>query len=67
MARKRQKTHSGCKKRFRFTKTGKIKRDSTNRRHILNKKTTKRKRHLRKGKYVDKTNEKAVREMMPYQ
>lgn len=67
MARKKQKTHSGCKKRFRFTKNGKIKRKQTNRIHILNKKTSKRKRHLRQMAYVDKSNEKAVKEMMPYQ
>ena len=43
------KTHSGAKKRFSVTKSGKVKRAKMNRRHILNKMTTKRKRGLRKG------------------
>lgn len=64
---KKQKTHSGCKKRFRFSKNGKIKRDHANRSHILTKKSTKRKRHLRKSGQVDESNAKAIREMMPYQ
>ena len=38
------KTHSGAKKRFNLTKNGKVKRAHANKRHILNKKTTKRKR-----------------------
>ena len=42
------KTHSGAKKRFKMTKKGKIKRAQAFRRHILNKKSTKRKRLLRK-------------------
>lgn len=60
------KTHSGAKKRFRFTKNGKIKRDKANRSHILTKKSTKRKRGLRKISYVDTSNEKQIRELLPY-
>ena len=41
------KTHTGAKKRFKLTKNGKVKRAHTNRRHILNHKTTKRKRALK--------------------
>ncbi|MBR5496180.1 MAG: 50S ribosomal protein L35, partial [Oscillospiraceae bacterium] len=41
------KTHSGAKKRFKLTKTGKVKYAHANKRHILNKKSTKRKRGLR--------------------
>ena len=43
------KTHSGAKKRFNLTKSGKVKRAHANKSHILNKKTTKRKRGLRAG------------------
>ena len=43
------KTHRGAAKRFGVTKNGKVKRAKAFRSHILNKKTTKRKRHLRKG------------------
>ncbi|MBQ3390869.1 MAG: 50S ribosomal protein L35 [Clostridia bacterium] len=60
------KTHSGAKKRFKLTKNGKIKRSSTKRRHILNKKTTKLKRSLRMPTYADKTNEKQIKRLLPY-
>lgn len=60
------KTHSGAKKRFRVTKNGKIKISHANRRHILNKKSTKRKRGLRKGAYADVTNLSALKRLIPY-
>lgn len=60
------KTHSGAKKRFKLTKNGKIKRSRAYRRHILNKKSTKLKRHLRKATYADATNVKALKLLMPY-
>lgn len=60
------KTHSGAKKRFKLTKNGKVKRGKAYRSHILNKKTTKRKRNLRKIGYADKTNAAAVKAMLPY-
>ena len=43
------KTHSGAKKRFKMSKNGKPIRGHANKSHILTKKTTKRKRGLRKG------------------
>ena len=58
------KTLSGAKKRFKMTASGKIKRNASKRRHILTKKTTKLTRGLRMPKYVDKTNEAAVKKMM---
>jgi len=60
------KTHSGAKKRFRLTKTGKVKRAHAYRNHILTKKSTKRKRNLRRGVYADVTNEVAIKKMIPY-
>ena len=60
------KTHSGAKKRFSVTKTGKIKRAKMNRRHILNKRCTKRKRALRKGAYADQTNVAQLKRLIPY-
>ena len=60
------KTHSGAKKRFKLTKTGKVKRAHAFRSHILNKKTTKRKRNLRKSVLADVTNVVAVKKMIPY-
>ncbi|MDD4570382.1 MAG: 50S ribosomal protein L35, partial [Tepidanaerobacteraceae bacterium] len=48
------KTHRGAAKRFRVTKTGKIKRAKAYKGHILTKKTSKRKRHLRKPGILSK-------------
>ena len=62
----KMKTHSGAKKRFKLTKTGKIKRAKAFRSHILTKKTTKRTRHLRATAYADQTNVSAIKEMIPY-
>ncbi|MBR5261462.1 MAG: 50S ribosomal protein L35 [Oscillospiraceae bacterium] len=60
------KTHSGAKKRFSLTKTGKVKRAHAYKSHILNKKTTKRKRGLRQSAIADVTNTAAVKRMIPY-
>ena len=60
------KTHSGSKKRFKFTASGKILRGHANKSHILNKKTRKRKRALRTVAVVDKTNALQVSKLMPY-
>lgn len=60
------KTHTGAKKRFSFSKTGKVKRAHANKSHILNKKSTKRKRGLRKAAYADKTNVAAIKKLIPY-
>jgi len=60
------KTHSGAKKRFRLTKSGKVKRACAYKNHILNKKSTKRKRGLRKGGYADVTNEAVIKKLIPY-
>ena len=60
------KTHSGAKKRFNLTKTGKVKRAHAYKSHILTKKTTKRTRNLRKNGYADVTVEDTVKKMIPY-
>ncbi len=60
------KTHSGAKKRFKLTKTGKVKRAHAFKSHILTKKDTKRTRRLRSGAYADKTNVDAIKKMIPY-
>jgi large subunit ribosomal protein L35 len=46
------KTHSGATKRFSLTGTGKVKRAKAYKSHILTKKTSKRKRNLRRGATV---------------
>ena len=60
------KTHSGAKKRFSLTKSGKVKRAHAYKSHILTKKTTKRTRHLRSTAYADVTNLDAIKKMIPY-
>ena len=62
------KTHTGAKKRFKLTKNGKVKRAHAYKSHLLNngRKTTKRKRGLRKAAYVDKTNAGALKHLLPY-
>ncbi|MEF9852980.1 MAG: 50S ribosomal protein L35 [Hydrogenoanaerobacterium sp.] len=62
------KTHTGAKKRFRTSATGKIKRAHAYKSHLLNGhgKDTKRKRALRKATYLDHTNVKAIKLLLPY-
>jgi len=60
------KTNRSAAKRFKKTGTGKIKRMKSNMRHILTKKTTKRKRQLQKATIVNKSDEKRINKMLPY-
>ncbi len=62
----KQKSHSGTKKRFWLTATGKVKRPHGGKNHKAETKNTKRKRNLRKNTLVDSTQEKTVKNMMPY-
>ncbi|QAT49777.1 50S ribosomal protein L35 [Caproiciproducens sp. NJN-50] len=60
------KTHTGAKKRFKLSKNGKVIRAHAYKSHILNKKTTKRKRGLRKTTLADKTNVATIKKLIPY-
>ncbi|ERT58191.1 50S ribosomal protein L35 [Megasphaera vaginalis (ex Srinivasan et al. 2021)] len=60
------KTRRAAAKRFSLTGTGKFKRAKAYKSHILEKKSQKRKRNLRKAALVAKTNLDAVRKMCPY-
>ncbi|MBR5497753.1 MAG: 50S ribosomal protein L35 [Clostridia bacterium] len=60
------KTNSGAKKRFKLSKTGKVIRAHAYKSHILNKKTSKRKRNLRQTTCADKTNVKQIKKLIPY-
>ena len=62
------KTHTGAKKRFKVTKNGKVKRAHAYKSHLLNngRKTTTRKRGLRKAANVDKTNAGALKHLLLY-
>lgn len=60
------KTKKGAKKRFKLTKSGKVKRHKEGARHILTKKSRKRKRSLKQPATVDKAFEKKLRNLLPY-
>ncbi|NWJ50560.1 MAG: 50S ribosomal protein L35 [Bacteroidetes bacterium] len=60
----KMKSKSGAKKRFTVTGTGKLKRKHAYKSHILTKKSKKRKRNLTYFAIVDKTDAKAVRDML---
>ena len=60
------KTHKGAAKRFRLTATGKVKRGHSHARHILTKKTTKRKRNLDIDSLVSTADERGAKRMLPY-
>jgi large subunit ribosomal protein L35 len=60
------KTHRGAAKRFSLTKSGKVKRGKAYKSHILNKKSTKRKRNLRQGTYIAPQEEKNIKQLIPY-
>ncbi|MBS1747193.1 MAG: 50S ribosomal protein L35 [Bacteroidetes bacterium] len=54
------KTNSSAKKRFKLTGNGEISYQKSFKRHILTKKSTKRKRNLRKKGFIDDTNKNFV-------
>jgi large subunit ribosomal protein L35 len=62
----KMKTNRGAAKRFRKTASGRYKRAQSHRRHILTKKSTKRKRQLRDGQLVHEADTKLVARMLPY-
>jgi len=59
------KTNRAAAKRFKKTGSGKYIFGKSHHSHILTKKTTKRKRGLRKAQIIDKTNMKEVRLLLP--
>ncbi|MBU2623305.1 MAG: 50S ribosomal protein L35 [Proteobacteria bacterium] len=59
------KTNRGAAKRFKKTGSGKFVYAKSHASHILTKKTTKRKRSLRKRNLVDKSNERELRLLLP--
>jgi large subunit ribosomal protein L35 len=61
----KMKTHSGAAKRFKKTATGGYKRKQSHLRHILTKKSSKRKRHLRNKEMVAAVDVPAIDRMLP--
>ncbi|MDR1854514.1 MAG: 50S ribosomal protein L35 [Azoarcus sp.] len=62
----KMKTKSSAKKRFKVRASGSIKRSHAFKRHILTKKTTKNKRHLRGTVDIHVADEKLIRAMLPF-
>ena len=60
------KTKRAAAKRVKTTGPGKLKRHKAYKSHILTKKTTKRKRNLRRATMMDQTNEKVMKKILPY-
>ncbi len=61
----KMKTKSGAKKRFRVRPGGTVKRGQAFKRHILTKKSTKVKRHLRGATAVHETDKGRIKQMLP--
>ena len=62
----KNKSHRASAKRFSLTKNGKVKRGQAYRSHILTKKSTKRKRGLRKSAYASTANEATIKRLILY-
>ena len=60
----KMKTHSGAKKRFSLTGTGKVKFARPNKGHFLTTKSQKRKRKLRKGSYIAGKNQANIKTLL---
>ena len=60
----KMKTHSGAKKRFKKTATGKLRGRHAMKTHILEKKSAKRKRQMDRPMVVAKADERRVRELL---
>ena len=60
------KTHKGAKKRFKVTGKKKVLHNKANKRHILTKKSAKRKRNLGKKDSISKADRGRIKDMLPY-
>lgn len=62
----KMKTNRSAAKRFKKTGSGQLKRNKAYKSHILTKKSTKRKRNLRKPAMTDVTNVSNMKKILPY-
>jgi large subunit ribosomal protein L35 len=60
----KMKTHSGAKKRFKLTGTGKVRGRHAHTSHILEKKSAKRKRYMGQPVVIAKSDERAIKRML---
>lgn len=62
----KMKTKRAARKRFKATGTGKLVRRRGKKRHMLEHKASKRKRHLGKPALVSKADEERIKALVPY-
>ncbi|MGI6147856.1 MAG: 50S ribosomal protein L35 [Firmicutes bacterium] len=62
----KMKTHRGAAKRFKITGSGKVMKNNSYKRHILEKKSAKRKRQLRHAVVTSEADAKRVKRLLPY-
>ncbi|MBP1930324.1 50S ribosomal protein L35 [Ammoniphilus resinae] len=62
----KMKTHKGAQKRFKRTGSGKLRRHHAYTSHLLESKSPKRKRKLRKGALVSKGDQKRIEQLLTY-
>lgn len=67
MTKQKLKSHTGAKKRFRITASGKVKYKKAGKRHLLIGMSSKRSRHMRKSGILGKTDGKIINLKLPYQ
>ena len=60
------KTNRGAAKRFKKTGSGKYKKSSSHMNHILTKKSSKRKRHIRSSSLIADADVKSIKKLLPY-
>lgn len=60
----KQKTHSGCKKRFHVTANGNVKFARPGKGHFLTKKSQQNKRKLRKGSFISGKNAQNIKSLL---
>ena len=60
----KMKPHSGAKKRFKITGSGKVKRQQANRRHYLEHKSSRLTRRLKGDRIVAKADQRTIRRML---
>ncbi len=62
----KMKSHSGTKKRFRFTATGRVKHGKAGLSHLMRGKSANRLRRLRKHGVLHESHEKMIHRLLPY-
>jgi large subunit ribosomal protein L35 len=61
----KMKKHSGARKRFKKTVSGKVKRAQAYKRHLMASKSAKRKRHLRHSTFISAADRRHFRALLP--